>query len=104
MSFPRVIPPDGPEKVSIAPALPPQFIKSGSDFNLTCSAVSEPAATFTWFHEKQLMKLFGPVLTLDKIQKQGFGKTAGEYTCVANNAKTKLDVPSAAVSFAVMGE
>lgn len=96
--------PDGPELVTIAPPSPPQFIKSGSDFNLSCTAVSSPAATFQWFHNQQLMKNSGPTLTLKKIQELGFGSKAGQYSCGANNDKTKRAVASAAVSLAVMGE
>ncbi|TNM92647.1 hypothetical protein fugu_018049 [Takifugu bimaculatus] len=92
----------GPEMVAIAPPTPPQFIKAGSDFNLSCSAESSPAATFQWFHNQQLMKNSGPTLTLMKIQELGFGAEAGEFSCVASNDKTKRAVTSAAVSFAVM--
>lgn len=66
--------------------------------------MSKPAATFSWYHQKQLMDLLGPVLTLEEIQKRGLGTTAGDFSCVANNAKTKMDVSSDAVSFTVMGE
>ncbi|TWW65893.1 Carcinoembryonic antigen-related cell adhesion molecule 1 [Takifugu flavidus] len=93
----------GPEMVAIAPPTPPQFIKAGSDFNLSCSAESSPAATFQWFHNQQLMKNSGPTLTLMKIQELGFGAEAGQFSCVASNDKTKRAVTSAAVSFAVMG-
>lgn len=95
---------DGPDQVTITPQAPPQFIKSGSDFNLTCSSVSSPAATFHWFHDQKLMENSGPVLTLKKIQEHKFGSKAGEYTCGASNDKTKRAVASAAVSLAVIGE
>lgn len=95
---------DGPDLVTIAPPTPPQFIKSGSDFNLSCSAESSPAATFQWFHNQQLMQNSGPTLTLKKIQELGFGSKTGQFACAANNDKTKRAVASAAVSFAVMGE
>lgn len=82
----------------------PQFVRSGSSFNLSCSAVSSPAATFNWFHDQQLMENFGPVLTLKVIEEHGFPKKAGNYTCGANNDKTKRAVSSPVVTFTVMGE
>lgn len=88
----------------LTPPTPPTFIKLGSDFNLTCAAVSSPASTFQWFHGQQLMKSPGPVLTLKQIQDQGFGSEAASYTCRASNSKTKRVSASNAVSFAVKGE
>lgn len=90
--------------MALAPPTPPAFIKLGSDFNLTCSAVSSPPATFRWFRNQQLMDNPGPVLTLKTIQDQGVGSTAGQYTCAASNSKTKRAGASNAVSFAVIGE
>lgn len=50
------------------------------------------------------MENLGSILTLKKIQEQGFGSTSGQYTCTASNSKTKRASASAAVSFAVIGE
>lgn len=95
---------DGPEKVAVTPADPPSVLASGSNFSLTCSAVSKPQATFSWKHNEQMLKTTGPVLTLKDIEKEGLGKVAENYVCKATNAKTELSVESAAVSFSMMGE
>ncbi|KAM3596595.1 uncharacterized protein V6R79_017485 [Siganus canaliculatus] len=92
----------GPEAVTIAPAKPPSVIKSGSDFNLTCSSVSSPPAELRWYHGQQVMEAAGPVLTLKVITAHGLGKVAEDYTCRASNQKTKRSVASPAVSFSVM--
>ncbi|XP_058475196.1 carcinoembryonic antigen-related cell adhesion molecule 6-like [Solea solea] len=92
----------GPDEVSLSPVKVPQFIRAGSNFNLSCSAPSSPPATFTWFHNQKVMEVAGPVLTLKVIQSHGLGKTMEEYTCRATNAKTQRIIASAGVSFAVM--
>ena len=97
-------PPDGPDLVALTPPTPPPFIKLGSDFNLTCSAVSSPAATFQWYRNQQLMETSGSVLTQKTIQDLGLGSTAGQYSCSASNSKTRRAAASAAVSFALIGE
>ena len=95
---------DGPEEVTLLPKNPPQYLKSRSIFNFTCSATSNPPATFSWDHDKQKMAVTSNVLTLADIEKAGLGKKLEEYTCTATNAKTLRAVSSAAVSFGVMGE
>ncbi|XP_043995306.1 carcinoembryonic antigen-related cell adhesion molecule 5-like [Gambusia affinis] len=92
----------GPEDVTIKPSAPLKFVPSKSNFNLTCSASSKPAATFTWFYETKQIEATGPVLTLKVIEEQGFGHVMGNYKCVAQNEKTKRAVPSTAVQFSVM--
>ncbi|XP_018545086.1 carcinoembryonic antigen-related cell adhesion molecule 5 [Lates calcarifer] len=92
----------GPDEVTIKPPNPPQYIESDSNFNLTCSAPSSPPATYTWYHNKEPMEAAGEVLTLKIIKEHGFGKNVDEYTCRANNAKTKRTIPSPGVSFGVM--
>ncbi|CAJ1082894.1 carcinoembryonic antigen-related cell adhesion molecule 5-like isoform X2 [Xyrichtys novacula] len=92
----------GPDKATISPAKPPQFLQSGSSFNLTCAAASSPPATFNWYHNQKEMKSSGPVLTLAEIEKQGLGRTAEQFTCTATNAKTKRVVASSGVTFAVV--
>ncbi|KAM4540141.1 cell adhesion molecule CEACAM20-like [Odontesthes bonariensis] len=92
----------GPDAVTIAPLKPPQYIKSKSDFNLTCTATSSPSATFTWYHNEDLMKASGPVLTLKAIQEEGFGKKLSGYSCEAKNTKTLRSMKSPVVTFSVM--
>ncbi|XP_070778149.1 cell adhesion molecule CEACAM5 isoform X3 [Enoplosus armatus] len=92
----------GPDKVTITPPNPPKFLQSGSNFTLSCSSTSSPAATFSWYHNQQLMEIAGPLLTLEVIEKHGLGKKAEDYTCRAKNDKTQRSVSSPAVSFTVM--
>ncbi|XP_053720065.1 carcinoembryonic antigen-related cell adhesion molecule 5 [Synchiropus splendidus] len=92
----------GPEKVSLSPTPILPFVRAGSDFSLTCTAVSSPAATFSWIHDKKPMKAAGPVLKLQDIKAEGFDKTKGTYACIAKNAKTLRHVSSPEVSFTVM--
>lgn len=92
----------GPDDVKIKPSASSEYVPSKSNFNMTCSASSNPAATFTWFHDEKEIKATGPVLTLKTIEEQGLGKTKGSYKCVAQNAKTKRAVASATIQFSVM--
>ncbi|XP_070703146.1 cell adhesion molecule CEACAM20 [Pempheris klunzingeri] len=89
----------GPDEVTITPPNPAAFVRSGSNFSLSCSCISSPAATFSWYHNKLFTEVTGPVLTLKQIEELGLGKQAGEYTCSANNAKTERAVFSPGVSF-----
>ncbi|RVE66795.1 hypothetical protein OJAV_G00111030 [Oryzias javanicus] len=92
----------GPDTVAINPPKPPEFIKSKSDFNLSCSAASKPDAALSWFYNNQPVKNSGPVLTLKTIEEQGLGKTAGDYMCKAVNSKTTNARNSSAVRFSVI--
>uniref|UniRef100_A0A3Q2T624 Carcinoembryonic antigen-related cell adhesion molecule 5 n=1 Tax=Fundulus heteroclitus TaxID=8078 RepID=A0A3Q2T624_FUNHE len=92
----------GPEDVILKPSAPSEYVPSKSNFTLTCSASSNPSATFTWFHNEKQITGTDPVLTLKAIEEQGYGKTAGNYKCVAQNAKTKRAVSSAPIKFSVM--
>ncbi|XP_030002471.1 carcinoembryonic antigen-related cell adhesion molecule 5-like [Sphaeramia orbicularis] len=92
----------GPDDVSLSPAKPPEFIRSGSNFSLSCSAASSPSAVFSWYQGSTLIEHPGPVLTLKILEALGMGKTPAEYSCKARNEKTGRDVSSAAVSFSVM--
>ncbi|XP_073319630.1 cell adhesion molecule CEACAM5 [Pagrus major] len=92
----------GPGQVSITPPNPPPFVQTGSNFSLSCAAVSSPPATFAWYHNNTMMEAGGPVLTLETIEKHRLGKTTGEYTCRATNAKTLMTISSPVVSFSVM--
>lgn len=89
----------GPDDVTITPANPPKFIQAGSTFNLTCSASSLPPASFTWYYNGTRIETSSSVLTLDMIK--GYTKAA-DYTCRAENPKSKRSVPSPAVSFTIM--
>ncbi|XP_035038208.2 carcinoembryonic antigen-related cell adhesion molecule 2 [Hippoglossus stenolepis] len=92
----------GPDNVIISPASTPQFIRAGSNFSLACSALSSPPATFSWFQNQKAMEVLGPVLSLGAIEKLGSVTKVEDFTCRAQNAKTLRNVPSPAVSFAVM--
>ncbi|XP_029299131.1 carcinoembryonic antigen-related cell adhesion molecule 5 [Cottoperca gobio] len=92
----------GPDTVSITPPNPAKFLRSKSNFNLSCSAVSIPPATFNWYQGQQKMEVSGSLLTLEMIEKHSLDLEVKEYTCRATNAKTQRVVPSPAVSFAVM--
>ncbi|KAF3706955.1 Carcinoembryonic antigen-related cell adhesion molecule 20 Precursor [Channa argus] len=93
----------GPDAVSISPTNVPPFIRSDSDYNLSCSAVSSsPPATLIWYHSQQKMEGIGAVLTLKAIKDLGLGMQVENYTCTATNAKTLRVISSPTVSFAVM--
>lgn len=101
---PSVSSTDGPEDVTISPAKPLAFIASGSNFTLSCMALSHPAAVFTWYHNQTMLDVSAPVLSLKDIEKQGYGNQAADYTCRASNAITKRVASSPAVSFTTMSE
>ncbi|KAM6899963.1 cell adhesion molecule CEACAM20-like [Xenentodon cancila] len=92
----------GPESVTISPANPPLYVPSNSNFSLTCSAISNPTPTFTWYHNKDLILNGGAVLHLAMIKEQNLGKTMADYTCKVLNAKTKRNSTSPAVKFSMM--
>uniref|UniRef100_A0A3P8S0Z7 Si:ch211-264f5.6 n=1 Tax=Amphiprion percula TaxID=161767 RepID=A0A3P8S0Z7_AMPPE len=92
----------GPDEVTISPAKFPEYIRSKSDFNLTCSAQSYPAPQFFWYHKEDLMEVPGPILTLSDIEAYGLGMEKDEYTCRVKNIKTGRMVSSAPVAFAVI--
>ncbi|XP_068561341.1 carcinoembryonic antigen-related cell adhesion molecule 5 [Cebidichthys violaceus] len=92
----------GPDEVTLSPPNVPKFINSKANFNLSCSARSSPPAKLTWYRDLKPMEAEGPILTLEIIKKHNFGNTTGEYTCRANNEKTKRNVASAGAVFAVI--
>ncbi|XP_042361969.1 carcinoembryonic antigen-related cell adhesion molecule 5-like [Plectropomus leopardus] len=92
----------GPDEVTISPLNPPAVLRAKSNFSLTCTARSNPPASFAWYHDGQKLEMSGPVLTLEVIEKHGLGKKAEAYKCSATNAKTQRVVSSPAVSFSVM--
>lgn len=95
---------DGPDQVTLTPPTVHQFIRSDSNFSLSCSAISSPPATFTWYHSQQTIGVMGPVLTLKAIKDNGLGTQLDNYTCVANNAQTLRSISSPVVTFVVMGK
>ncbi|XP_034061041.1 carcinoembryonic antigen-related cell adhesion molecule 5-like [Gymnodraco acuticeps] len=92
----------GPDEVSITPPNPPKFLRSKSNFSLSCASPSSPPATFSWYQNQQLLDVTGPVLTLEAIEKLKLDSAVVNFTCRAKNAKTQRAVSSPAVSFAVM--
>ncbi|XP_026155828.1 carcinoembryonic antigen-related cell adhesion molecule 5 [Mastacembelus armatus] len=92
----------GPDTVTVSPPNTPEFIRSDSNFSLSCSALSSPPATYTWYHNQQVIETAGAVLSMKVLKAQGLGKQLEQYTCRAQNAKTQRIVPSPAVTFAVM--
>ncbi|XP_041823009.1 carcinoembryonic antigen-related cell adhesion molecule 20-like [Melanotaenia boesemani] len=91
----------GPDDVTIKPTKHGPYIRSKSDFNLTCSTPSFPPATFTWYYNNSQIQTTGPVLTLKTIEDQGFGQKEGNYTCRAQNTKTMRYGVSPAIRFSV---
>lgn len=63
-----------------------------------------PAASFSWYREKQLLEHFKEVLPQKVLEVYGLKKPAASYTCVATNSKTGRSVTSAAVTFGIVGE
>lgn len=92
----------GPDGVTISPSSPPPFIASGGSFNLSCGASSWPAASFSWYREKQLLEHFQEVLPQKVLEVYGLNKPPASYTCVATNTKTGRTVPSPAVTLGIM--
>lgn len=97
-------PSDGPYDVTISPSSPPAFIASGGSFNLSCGASSWPAASFSWYREKQLLEHFQEVLPQEVLEVYGLKKPSASYICVATNSKTGRSVTSTAVTFGIVGE
>lgn len=92
----------GPEQVTLSPATLPPYLASGSDFNLTCTAQSDPPATFSWFKNGLPLEIAGPLLTLKDIEAKNADETKASYTCMATNAKTETNVNSTTVTFGVL--
>ncbi|XP_044192063.1 carcinoembryonic antigen-related cell adhesion molecule 1-like [Thunnus albacares] len=92
----------GPDEVKVTPSNPSQYIKVGSNFSLSCSASSNPPATFIWYRNQTMLENEGPVLHLETIEKLGLAREMAEYSCGAKNAKTGRTVPSTGVSFVAM--
>lgn len=61
-----------------------QFYETGSNLNLSCSAVSVPPAIFRWFRNGEQLSETRPQLRLVNIQ----ANQSGNYSCQAFNEKT----------------
>ncbi|XP_051776584.1 hemicentin-1-like isoform X3 [Erpetoichthys calabaricus] len=72
----------GPEQVSISGSS--DNVTVGAEVNLTCSAVSQPTAIFTWYLKGEL--IHKEVVYLIKSVKLN---NAGNYTCEAFNSVTE---------------
>ncbi|CAL8299826.1 unnamed protein product [Lota lota] len=92
----------GPEAVlmTVQPAASAGgVVRKGSNVTLSCSAVSSPPATLSWFHNgAALPGKTGPTLVLSDLSKTQGGK----YHCSAHNAKTLRTGDALATSFSVM--
>ncbi|XP_030014622.1 carcinoembryonic antigen-related cell adhesion molecule 1-like [Sphaeramia orbicularis] len=74
----------GPENVTLKVSPSQKHHPEGSDVTLSCSAVSEPTAEFTWFCNGVLQSGTGPEFRLMNIQMNH----SGSYSCQAFNSKT----------------
>ncbi|XP_030014280.1 carcinoembryonic antigen-related cell adhesion molecule 1-like [Sphaeramia orbicularis] len=74
----------GPENVTLKVSPSQKHHPEGSDVTLSCSAVSEPTAEFTWFCNGVLQSGTGPEFRLMNIQMHH----SGSYSCQAFNSKT----------------
>ncbi|XP_055359252.1 carcinoembryonic antigen-related cell adhesion molecule 1-like isoform X2 [Betta splendens] len=74
----------GPESISLKTSPTKDFYVTGSNVDLSCSAVSSPAAQFTWFLNRTQLNDTGPELRLTNIQTC----QSGNYSCQAFNTKT----------------
>ncbi|XP_029432717.1 V-set and immunoglobulin domain-containing protein 10-like isoform X2 [Rhinatrema bivittatum] len=63
---------------------PTQYVHLNSNVNLTCSADSNPLATYSWVENSGGPVVIGPILTKSNIQLS----QAGQYSCVASNSRT----------------
>uniref|UniRef100_A0A673CQM5 Carcinoembryonic antigen-related cell adhesion molecule 5-like n=1 Tax=Sphaeramia orbicularis TaxID=375764 RepID=A0A673CQM5_9TELE len=75
---------NGPENVILRVSPSQKYHPEGSDVALSCSAVSEPTAEFTWFCNGVLQSGTGPEFRLMNIQMNH----SGSYSCQAFNSKT----------------
>ncbi|XP_037119871.1 carcinoembryonic antigen-related cell adhesion molecule 1-like [Syngnathus acus] len=92
----------GPDEVTFTASQESEFVRAGSNFNLTCAVRSSPPATITWYQNQTLMEDTGPVLPLQAVERLPLWQQMSHYTCQAANAKTQRVVTSRSVSFAVM--
>lgn len=89
----------GPENVVLVQTPKAAILSKGANVSLACSSVSSPPATYQWFFKGQpLADITTMALTLSNVEE----KDAGNYSCMATNAKTKRFTPSETVTFAVI--
>ncbi|KAM6959198.1 cell adhesion molecule CEACAM5 [Aplochiton taeniatus] len=88
----------GPENIDMkVTPLKPVYLK-GENVSLSCSAQSSPAAIINWYLNGVALTQTGPSLVLSDVQE----KHGGNYTCVANNAKTLRYVSSSVAKVTVL--
>ncbi|XP_049607757.1 carcinoembryonic antigen-related cell adhesion molecule 5 [Syngnathus scovelli] len=92
----------GPDEVTFTASQESEFVRAGSNFNLTCAVRSSPPANITWYQNQTLMETTGPVLPLQAVERLPLWQQMSHYMCRAANAKTQQVVTSRSVSFAVM--
>ncbi|TRY95590.1 hypothetical protein DNTS_018370 [Danionella cerebrum] len=73
---------NGPRDPTISPDK--STYTSGSSITLTCSAASNPVASFYWKFNGTLLNVNGPVFELTNT----FQNLSGQYTCIAQNMVT----------------
>ena len=74
---------DGPENLQISSSKSGMGVVDGQSVNITCTAVSNPPSTFTFFHNNSavLTGSISGVLTISS-----FGRNdSGNYSCMAIN-------------------
>lgn len=72
---------DGPDGMEIKG---PTEIEVGQKFTLTCSADSNPPASYTWMHNETEIPGHSPEFTKEKSEYSD----SGDYTCTATNDVT----------------
>uniref|UniRef100_A0A673CH26 Ig-like domain-containing protein n=1 Tax=Sphaeramia orbicularis TaxID=375764 RepID=A0A673CH26_9TELE len=88
----------GPENVTLKVSPSQKHHPEGSDVTLSCSAVSEPTAEFTWFFNGVLQSGTGPEFRLMNIQMNH----SGSYSCQAFNSKTMRNETSQPLLISVL--
>ncbi|KAK2844803.1 hypothetical protein Q5P01_011462 [Channa striata] len=74
----------GPENIILEQPSSQGHYEVGSNLKLSCSAVSTPAAQFSWFLNRNLLPDTGPELRMTNIQ----ANHSGNYSCQAFNKNT----------------
>uniref|UniRef100_A0A673CKZ2 Ig-like domain-containing protein n=1 Tax=Sphaeramia orbicularis TaxID=375764 RepID=A0A673CKZ2_9TELE len=90
----------GPENVTLKVSPSQKHHPEGSDVTLSCSAVSEPTAEFTWFFNGVLQSGTGPEFRLMNIQMNH----SGSYSCQAFNSKTMRNETSQPLLISVLSK
>ncbi|CAJ1062597.1 titin [Xyrichtys novacula] len=74
----------GPENTNMTLSSTQEYFEEGSNFNMSCSADSRPAAVFNWFLNGEMLPETGPELRLMYLNTN----QSGNYSCQAVNNKT----------------